>query len=723
VSSGNNQSAPTSTTLPAPLVALAKNNGINARGVNVNWAVTAGSATLSTPSSVTDVNGLASVNVTLGATPGTVTITGTRADDGTAIATFTATATLVRTLTVSSGNNQSAPTSTTLPAPLVALAKNNGINASGVTVNWAVTSGSATLSTPSSVTDVNGLASVNVTLGPTAGPVTITGTRADDASAVAVFTLTSTLVRSLVISSGNNQTAAPGTTLALPFVVLAKDNGNPAFGVGINWTVASGSGSLAPPSSTTNTSGNASSTLTLGTAPGAVTVTASRSDDPTVRVTFAANAAQLAALSGLKPEAAAVARAIDQFCPKLPSSSTDPNVIDLRKRCLEMIGAITTDPAGVGNALDELFADVALVQSEAGLLSAQSQFENIKARIAALRSGTRGTSFGGLAINASGGQLPVGAMFQNLLDGNNAAAKEVGADFSRWGFFAAGTFGRGNADPGVVSPGYDFDINGFTAGADYRHSDKLIFGGSLGYTRQNNDLNAGEGKLKTRGWSASAYGTFYKNDSWYSDAMLSYGRNSYLTERRLHYSITLPGGGTTTVDQLGRGDSSGNSLTLAGSFGRDFNKNGWGFGPYFRALYTRLDFDPLTEHLISGTPGSGLALAIDTRNVTSLTSTLGGKLTYARSTTWGVVIPHVQLEWQHEFRTDPSAVEAHFLYDPTATPFTITGDAVDSDFFRFGVGMSFVMTHGRSGFFYYEKLLSRERFSQDSLAIGLRLEF
>ena len=63
------------------------------------------------------------------------------------------------------------------------------------------------------------------------------------------------------------------------------------------------------------------------------------------------------------------------------------------------------------------------------------------------------------------------------------------------------------------------------------------------------------------------------------------------------------------------------------------------------------------------------------------------------------------------------------LLSPTATPFTIHGDPVDTDFFRFGVGMSFVMAQGRSGFFYYERLISRERFSQNSLALGIRLEF
>ena len=63
------------------------------------------------------------------------------------------------------------------------------------------------------------------------------------------------------------------------------------------------------------------------------------------------------------------------------------------------------------------------------------------------------------------------------------------------------------------------------------------------------------------------------------------------------------------------------------------------------------------------------------------------------------------------------------LPDTRPPPFTIKGDPIDTDFFRFGVGMSFVMAKGRSGFFYYERLLSRERFSQNSLALGIRIEF
>jgi hypothetical protein len=68
-------------------------------------------------------------------------------------------------------------------------------------------------------------------------------------------------------------------------------------------------------------------------------------------------------------------------------------------------------------------------------------------------------------------------------------------------------------------------------------------------------------------------------------------------------------------------------------------------------------------------------------------------------------------------------VEKRLLADRTSTPFSVHGDSVDTDLFRSGAGMSFVMTHGRSGFFYYERLISRERYTQNSLAPGIRLEF
>ena len=88
-----------------------------------------------------------------------------------------------------------------------------------------------------------------------------------------------------------------------------------------------------------------------------------------------------------------------------------------------------------------------------------------------------------------------------------------------------------------------------------------------------------------------------------------------------------------------------------------------------------------------------------------------------------VLMPHLQLEWEHEFRDDPQAMEARFLNDPTATPMLVTGDPLDTDYFRLGLGLSMVLTGGRSGFFYYERLAGRDGESQWNLALGLRMEF
>jgi len=537
-----------------------------------------------------------------------------------------------------------------------------------------------------------------------------------------------------VVAGGAPPTSTAGSPAAAKsgLVALATPN------VTINWQVVSGSATLQVPSSVTNSSGIASNNAFAGPNPGPVVIRATRADDPGVFVEFhltvTAPTPKFSDLPGLDENQKALAEALDEICsssssggyepPSLAASSTSSES-DLLARCQELLDSILTDPSGVVDALNELFADIALVQSESSLLAAQSQFDNIKARIAALRSGTNRTGFGGLTFRNSSGSLPVGAMFQSLLaqDPEPAGApKEVGTDFSRWGFFASGSIGRGDADKGSLSPEYDFDIDGLTVGADYRKSDKLIFGGTLGYTRQGNDLAGDRGNLETKGWSVSAYGTYYQQSSWYVDGVLSWGQNSYDIERHVRYIITTPSG-QTTIDNSGHGSGDGDSLTFALSVGRDFNKGGWGFGPYLRAMYTKMDFDTIEEHFDEALPGSGLALELDTRSVTSLTSTLGGKLTYAHSTDWGVLIPHLQLEWQHEFQDDPSEVEMRFLFDPAATPFTIHGDPIDTDFFRFGVGMSFVMTKGRSGFFYYERLISRERFSQNSLALGIRLEF
>ncbi len=95
--------------------------------------------------------------------------------------------------TVVSGDNQTGVAGKALANPLrVQVTGKIGGGLAGVTVNFAVTSGSATLSPSSATTDQNGTAAVTVTLGPAAGTLAVTASIAGTSLPPLVFTATAT---------------------------------------------------------------------------------------------------------------------------------------------------------------------------------------------------------------------------------------------------------------------------------------------------------------------------------------------------------------------------------------------------------------------------------------------------------------------------------------------------------------------------------------------------
>ena len=723
---GNSQTGPTGTPASNPLVVEARDNGTPSAGIGLTWSVVSGDATITAAGSPTNASGQAQASVTFGATPGPIVIRAARTDDATVVADFTLTSTLTRTLALISGNGQSAPTNSALPSPLIIEARDNGIATGGIVINWSVVSGAATLATPTSPTDAAGRAQTGLLFGATPGPVVVRATRADDATATTDFTVTSTLTRTITLISGGNQLGIPGLPLPNPIVLEVRSNGQPEAGISVNIEVEgdaslSGDGVDSKIVRVTDGTGRVSAVVTLGpNSSGLVSVQASVPASPGVSTTVAATANSLANVPGLTGPQRELGTILQLACgaiAQLPITQRTPEQIDLLARCQEFAGA---NPDEIADALDELRPDTSLAMVNVALQAGQAQLDNLKARIAALRSGTQGSSFGGLAIATPAGALPVTGLVQTAL-GATEDEPEAGAEFDRWGYFVSGTIGRGEAEPGRLTPAYDFDINGLTAGIDYRFNDGFVAGASIGYTKQDTALTGGEGNVDADGYSLSAYATFYRDQSWYTDAVLTWGRNDYETQRRIRYTLTGPGG-TATIDQTARGQLDGDLLSAAGTVGRDYQVGTWSIGPYGRVLYSRIDFDAGRE-VISGAPGSGLALEIFPGAHTSLASVVGTKFSTALSRDWGILMPHLQVEWEHEYRDDPQRVGARFLADPNAAIFNVEGDAIDSSFFRLGGGLSVLFAGGRSGFFYVERVIGKSGFSQTNFALGIRGEF
>src|SRR5574341_186583 len=303
--SGNNQTGTVNQALGAPLVVTARDAFGNAKsGVTVLWAVTAGGGSVSLASVPTDAQGQAAVTWTLGITAGsaqTATATSASLSGSPVVFAASAVAAAATQLAACGGDAQTGVVGSALAQPLAACVTDAfGNPVAGVTVAWTVSSGGATLASPTSPTDATGRATNTVTLGPTAGTVAVAATVSGLAGSPLTFTETATpaAAAALVLVSGDGQSGTAGASLASAFVVRAVDvYGNPVAGTSVVWAVTVGGGSVAPAAATTDAAGLVAATLTLGPSVGTDNnhATASSGGLSGSPVTFTASAAAAAA--------------------------------------------------------------------------------------------------------------------------------------------------------------------------------------------------------------------------------------------------------------------------------------------------------------------------------------------------------------------------------------------------------------------------------------------
>jgi outer membrane autotransporter protein len=720
--SGAGQSGPIGTRADFPIIVeVIDADGMPVAGRRVDWTLLSGSASFDQPSLDTDANGRASQGLTFGPDAGPILIRASIFDAAGGRVDIPATS-FVPTLSLVSGNNQSAPVSTTLPQDVVvaiAAPASRAKSLAGVTVRWTVVLGGGSLLGGTSLTDANGRASNRLTLGPNVGLNRVTAS-IDGGNGVSFDATGTSAGLPLAIVSGNGQNIPTASDSAPLVVELKTANGQPISGATIDWSATNATFVDDVESTVTDAQGRSSNKVRVAM-PGSASITARVRDSEGNQVTFTIDG-RVANLSALNQPQQTVANAIDNLCPALDAASgLTPEAQDLLLRCRELVDNAGDNPDQVRRALEQLDQDIALALANTALGGLAAQFNNLRQRIGQLRTGQGGLSVSGLAIATPTGIMPL-SFLPSILQGAEEDSTEVGSDFSRWGFFASGIIGRAKQDARSATPEYDYDTAGVTAGVDYRVNEAWVVGAALGYTKQDTELAQSRGDVDAKGWSVSGYTTWYNEKSWYLDGVLSLGSNDYDVRRQIAYEIVGANGSLTRISQQARASTSGDQLLFAVSGGRDFQKGAWNFGPYVRATYNRVEFDSYEERLQTG-PGSGLGLAVSSRELKSMTGALGGKVSYAMSRDWGVLLPYAQLEWEHEFKDDPQQVVTRFLHDPTGTTIRLNGDSIDTDYYNIGFGLSAIFAGGRSAFLYYEHLAGSEGLTQDTLSLGVRIEF
>jgi hypothetical protein len=208
---------------------------------------------------------------------------------------------IIKSISIMGGDNQSGVVNTELPRPLVIEALDaSGNPVSGQTVNFVVASGGGHVFAGASTTDKNGMAQEYWTLGKITSEAQVvevrsvnptTGEKKVYGQFSAVPLAGPPLAPDRLRYDGLEDCVAPTGAVTHPYLLMLDEYGNPAPGGQAEFTITAGGGSLAAAQVTSGGDGKAAAALTLGP-PGKQSIVATsfgKTYFPDIRNTFLIN--------------------------------------------------------------------------------------------------------------------------------------------------------------------------------------------------------------------------------------------------------------------------------------------------------------------------------------------------------------------------------------------------------------------------------------------------
>jgi outer membrane autotransporter protein len=168
------------------------------------------------------------------------------------------------------------------------------------------------------------------------------------------------------------------------------------------------------------------------------------------------------------------------------------------------------------------------------------------------------------------------------------------------------------------------------------------------------------------------------------------------------------------------GETDGFTLSGGISGGYDFLIGGLTLSPNAGVFYIDSTIDGFTEQ-----GAGGLNLVYDDQKFESFTANVGFRGTYAWNLSWGVLLPHLRVDYVREFEDDADVFGVRFAADPNATstpPILVETDNPDQSYWRLAAGFSAQFKYGISGYIEYQRLESFEFISFQDVSMGLRFQ-
>ncbi len=355
----------------------------------------------------------------------------------------------------------------------------------------------------------------------------------------------------------------------------------------------------------------------------------------------------------------------------------------------------------------------------------------------------------GTVSGASGGSITAGTsqgvqdeerrLLQRLKakrDGENGGAPGASAD-SQWtlqglSVFASGEFEALEKRFTKFEPAYSSDSWGGTLGVDYAIARWVVAGIAFNYAHADGDFRRSSGGFDTDSYGPLVYAGFVPARNVFVDVFAGYSRKDYVINREV--SAAGPtGNGFVERRGFAVGETSGDQYTVGLNAGYDFIIRNLTVGPRAGMNYRFTTIDGFAERgrraracldgICSDRPTTGLELAYDRQEETSLTTTVGLFASLAISTGFGVLIPQGTFEYVHEFQDNQRDIRFRVVDDLQRHKFSFNNDPPDRDHFYTSIGVALVLPGGFSPFINYRTLLGYSDYSKHTVTAGLRFSF
>lgn len=263
-------------------------------------------------------------------------------------------------------------------------------------------------------------------------------------------------------------------------------------------------------------------------------------------------------------------------------------------------------------------------------------------------------------------------------------------------------------------------------GFDRRVSDRLHLGAlaafeSLSYDfapdRSGGNLvpAAHAGSADTDSKSLTLFAVLNSTERSYVDAAIGYGRQQHDFRRNpVFQDSTLQARFAARV----AGDTESTVFWVALNGGLDFAPGATTFGPFAGVTYTRSEIDPYSERDLNG---SGLAMSFEACLRKSVLGHAGLRVDRAFSTTHGVFVPQLRVEYLHEFRTRPLSQTSHYVLDSGTSGIRVTGDRPKAGRLSLSAGVTAILPHGWIAFLNVDTLTSGD-VDRERVTLGVRIE-